>query len=218
MSAERTGFFKLADDKLYYDEKRKRFVNTSDSPGFAHRSYYQGHFKHVSVFKLRLLRTILIFKSFYSNALISTDRRRKNSAWNLSTVSNWSVRWTLRQSWKWRDCKDRWVRCLTCTSTLCLMTTWELTQWTALEFYVHGPGRIVLRSSTSSTPICFKLRSMDSTSPFSSSTTWLKRSLRQGRTTWQLISCMSFASLLRLQPSDSIDWTQKTTSESRIIE
>ena len=44
----RHSFMKLADDKLYYDEKRKRFVNTADIPGHAHRAYYNGHFKHVS--------------------------------------------------------------------------------------------------------------------------------------------------------------------------
>ena len=48
MSSNRVNFFNLADDKLVYDEKRKRFVNTSNAPGFAHRQYYQGHFKHVS--------------------------------------------------------------------------------------------------------------------------------------------------------------------------
>ena len=42
-------FMKVADDKLYYDEKRKRFVSTADMPGHAFRSYYQGHFKVVSI-------------------------------------------------------------------------------------------------------------------------------------------------------------------------
>ena len=42
-------FMNQAEDKLYYDEKRKRFVNTHDIPGHAFRSYYQGHFKHVSI-------------------------------------------------------------------------------------------------------------------------------------------------------------------------
>ena len=48
MTSERTTFFGIAEDKLYYDEKRKRFVNSADAPGFTHRNYYQGHFKHVS--------------------------------------------------------------------------------------------------------------------------------------------------------------------------
>ena len=42
-------FMKVADDKLYYDEKRKRFVSTADMPGHTFRSYYQGHFKVVSI-------------------------------------------------------------------------------------------------------------------------------------------------------------------------
>ena len=47
MSSDRQNFFGLAEDKLYYDEKRKRFVNTASAPGFVHRQYYQGHFKEV---------------------------------------------------------------------------------------------------------------------------------------------------------------------------
>ena len=48
MTSERHDFFGLADEKLYYDEKRKRFVNTAQAPSFVHRQYYQGHFKEVS--------------------------------------------------------------------------------------------------------------------------------------------------------------------------
>ena len=48
MASERSDFFGLAEDKLYYDEKRKRFVNTAQAPNFVHRQYYQGHFKDVS--------------------------------------------------------------------------------------------------------------------------------------------------------------------------
>ena len=48
MASDRTNFFGLADDKLYYDEKRKRFVNTAGAPDHIHRQYYQGHFKEVS--------------------------------------------------------------------------------------------------------------------------------------------------------------------------
>ena len=49
MSSERLNFFSFSDDKLYYDEKRKRFVNSADQFGFTHRQYYQNHFKDVSV-------------------------------------------------------------------------------------------------------------------------------------------------------------------------
>ena len=45
MSSDRINFFGLAEDKLYYDEKRKRFVNTANAPGFAHRQYAANHFK-----------------------------------------------------------------------------------------------------------------------------------------------------------------------------
>ena len=48
MSSDRVNFFGLSEDKLYYDEKKKRFVNTKDAPGHIHRQYYQGHFKDVS--------------------------------------------------------------------------------------------------------------------------------------------------------------------------
>ena len=49
MSSDRTSFFGFAEDKLYYDEKRKRFVNTANQSGYQHRQYYQNHFKDVSV-------------------------------------------------------------------------------------------------------------------------------------------------------------------------
>ena len=48
MSSDRHSFFSLSDDKLYYDEKRKRFVNTDNAPSFTHRQHYQSHFKDVS--------------------------------------------------------------------------------------------------------------------------------------------------------------------------
>ena len=49
MSSDRNSFFGFAEDKLYYDEKRKRFVNTANQSGYQHRQYYQNHFKDVSV-------------------------------------------------------------------------------------------------------------------------------------------------------------------------
>ena len=48
MSSDRVSFFGFGEDKLYYDEKKKRFVNTANAPGFVHRQYYQNHFKDVS--------------------------------------------------------------------------------------------------------------------------------------------------------------------------
>ena len=48
MSSDRVNFFGFSEDKLYYDEKRKRFVNTANSSGLMHRQYYMNHFKDVS--------------------------------------------------------------------------------------------------------------------------------------------------------------------------
>ena len=49
MSSDRNNFFGFAEDKLYYDEKRKRFVNTANASGYMHRQYYQNHFKDVGI-------------------------------------------------------------------------------------------------------------------------------------------------------------------------
>ena len=48
MSSDRINFFGLAEDKLIYDEKKKRFVSTGNTPAHIHRQYYQSHFKDVS--------------------------------------------------------------------------------------------------------------------------------------------------------------------------
>ena len=61
MASERSDFFGLAEDKLYYDEKRKRFVNTSQAPNFVHRQYYQGHFKDVSSICQRIWSSLVHF-------------------------------------------------------------------------------------------------------------------------------------------------------------
>ena len=54
MADTRMNFFGLSEDKLYYDERKKRFVNTKDAPGHVERSYKNSHFKDVSL-ALRLL-------------------------------------------------------------------------------------------------------------------------------------------------------------------
>jgi len=41
-------FFGLSEDKLYYDERKKRFINTKDAPGYVERAYKNSHFKDVS--------------------------------------------------------------------------------------------------------------------------------------------------------------------------
>jgi hypothetical protein len=47
MADGRINFFGLAEDKLYYDERRKRFVNTKDAPAPIARSFKNNHFKDV---------------------------------------------------------------------------------------------------------------------------------------------------------------------------
>ena len=42
---ERVGFFGIADDKLYYDERKKRFVFLEDAPAYAERAFKNAHFK-----------------------------------------------------------------------------------------------------------------------------------------------------------------------------
>lgn len=42
-------FFGLAEDKLYYDEARKRFVSTKDAPMHIERAIKNSHFKEVGV-------------------------------------------------------------------------------------------------------------------------------------------------------------------------
>ena len=42
----RNTFFEFADDKLYYDEARKRFVSTSNAPAYLERQFRASHFKH----------------------------------------------------------------------------------------------------------------------------------------------------------------------------
>ena len=49
MADNRMNFFGLSEDKLYYDERKKRFINTKDAPGFVERAYKNSHFKDVSI-------------------------------------------------------------------------------------------------------------------------------------------------------------------------
>ena len=48
MTSEHIKFFGLSEDKMYYDEKKKRFVNTNDVPLYIERAYKNSHFKEVS--------------------------------------------------------------------------------------------------------------------------------------------------------------------------
>ena len=44
-TGERLNFFGIADDKLIYDERKKRFVHTTDMPEMMSREYLNGGFK-----------------------------------------------------------------------------------------------------------------------------------------------------------------------------
>ena len=53
MAENRINFFGLSDDQLYYDERKKRFVSTKDTPIFLERQFKNSHFKEVSRFTLK---------------------------------------------------------------------------------------------------------------------------------------------------------------------
>ena len=42
---ERVKFFGLSDEKLYYDDRKKRFVYLEDAPAIAEKAYKNSHFK-----------------------------------------------------------------------------------------------------------------------------------------------------------------------------
>ena len=42
---ERVRFFSLSDDKLYYDERKKRFVYLDEAPAQAEKAFKNTHFK-----------------------------------------------------------------------------------------------------------------------------------------------------------------------------
>lgn len=48
MADTRNNFFGFAEDKLYYDEAKKRFVNTKNAPAYVERAYKNASFKDVS--------------------------------------------------------------------------------------------------------------------------------------------------------------------------
>jgi hypothetical protein len=50
-------FFGLSEDKLYYDESKKRFVSTKDAPAYIERSFKNGHFKDVRLLANKCVAT-----------------------------------------------------------------------------------------------------------------------------------------------------------------
>lgn len=50
--ADRVDFFGLSEEKVYYDERKRRFFSTKDAPSYVMRSYKNSVFKEVSCFKI----------------------------------------------------------------------------------------------------------------------------------------------------------------------
>ena len=46
--ADRINFFGLQDEKIYYDERKRRFFSNKDAPSYVMRSYKNSVFKEVS--------------------------------------------------------------------------------------------------------------------------------------------------------------------------
>ena len=47
---QRNRFFGISDNKVYYDERKKRFVFLEDAPVFAERAYKNSYFKTVIIY------------------------------------------------------------------------------------------------------------------------------------------------------------------------
>ena len=158
MSSDRIRFFGLSEDKMYYDERKKRFVSTANAPAYIQRELKNNHFKTVSI----NMKINLIFR--FSNDPIFMVKKRGNLKRSWSMVSIWSVTWTIRQNWKWEGFGEPCKAVVTNTSILCSMTTWHLTISTDQGFCVRGLGRTVRKSLISLTCTCYKHRNMDLTS------------------------------------------------------
>ena len=48
MTTDQVNFFGLAEEELWYDERKKRFVSSKNAPEFVTRNFRHGHFKEVS--------------------------------------------------------------------------------------------------------------------------------------------------------------------------
>ena len=70
---DRVDFFAFNDDKIVYDERKKRFVATKDMPAHMARQYYSSSFKTVSHSRARPQRYTLYshhLLNFYSKGRI----------------------------------------------------------------------------------------------------------------------------------------------------
>ena len=158
MAENRINFFGLSDDQLYYDERKKRFVSTKDTPIFLERQFKNSHFKEVS-------HPACWQDNPCSNDLTFMDKRKKNSVLSLSMGSNWFARWTIRLNLKWGGFGASWEGLRSSTFTPCSMTTWGRMPLIDQESCVPGHGKTVQRSSISSTYTSCKRRGMPSTFP-----------------------------------------------------
>ena len=52
--ADRVNFFGLSTEKLYYDERKRRFVSSKDAPGHIERGFKNSVFKDVSNFIIKV--------------------------------------------------------------------------------------------------------------------------------------------------------------------
>lgn len=53
--SEKNKFFGISDNKLYYDERKKRFVFLDDAPIIAERAYNKNFFKTVYIITLLII-------------------------------------------------------------------------------------------------------------------------------------------------------------------
>ena len=84
--AGRVDFFGVADDRLIYDERKKRFVHTKDLPGFMTREYMNGSFKTVSSQLECSIEPNTTYN--YSRAPISSAKRKLTSRGDCASASN----------------------------------------------------------------------------------------------------------------------------------
>lgn len=82
---ERSRFFGISDEKLYYDERKKRFVFLEDAPLYAEKAFNKNFFKFVII----NLRT---YKVLCSKDQICMVKNKRNSMSSSSMDNNSSGR------------------------------------------------------------------------------------------------------------------------------
>ena len=56
-------FFGLAEEELWYDERKKRFVSSKNAPEYVVRAMRHNHFKEVSISNFNKKMTLIIATS-----------------------------------------------------------------------------------------------------------------------------------------------------------